>query len=162
MAAWRMAMRGRYRPSDGSWLEPARAMWPHCRDLGVAAITYDSIQNDDFARYTQQNPPGGWAQLASSRKANLRRFVYEMRVGDVLYVKEGLEIVGKGIILSDYRFDLVGPIPGDLGTQWRHQRQVRWNRGFQAIRIQLGRTQRATIELLTEKGVARVEAMQLR
>ena len=46
MAAWRMA-RGWYDPADGTLLDPPREMWLRCRELGVAAITYDDVQDDD-------------------------------------------------------------------------------------------------------------------
>src|SRR5262249_4105109 len=84
-------------------------------------------------RRGRQNRPPHWAELDSSRRASLRRLVCEMAVGDVIYVKDGPKIVGKGIVEEDYRFDRVGIIPGALGTRWRHQRKVKWLRSFREV-----------------------------
>ena len=100
MAAWRMAMRGTIHPADQSRVYPPIEMWPCCHKLGVAAITYDPVKDDDFAAYNPLNLPNGWAQLTNPQKVSLKRFVYEMQEGDVIYVRESPKIVGKGIVLG--------------------------------------------------------------
>ncbi len=160
MAAWRMAMRGWYNPADGTLLDHPREMWSQCFELGVAAITYDDVQDDDFTKYSRDNPPDGWSKLASSRKHSLSCFIYQMQVGDVIYVKQAGLIIGRGVVASDYHFDLVGPIPGDLNTKWRHQRRVGWCRNFEPRTVSIGNTQRPTIVSLTAADVARVETTE--
>ena len=156
MTVWRMAMRGRHDPSNGSWLEPAREMWLRCRDLGVAAITYDPVECDDFRNYTRDHPPQRWREMTPSQRYALARFIYEMQVGDVIYVKQGRTIVGRGIIAGDYHFDLVD-LPGDLGTRWRHQRRVGWCSDFGIREVTLGKQQNVAIVRLTQADVTLVE-----
>ena len=105
MAAWRMAMRGRF-DEDENWADPPDEMWPECHRLRVAAITYGPIRDVDFGKYAQPDRAPGFADLAPARKQSLRRFVRKMQVGDVIYVKQGPQIVGKGIVEEDYQFDL--------------------------------------------------------
>src|SRR6266498_5501599 len=107
MAAWRMAFRSGadvHRECD----QCPHERWPQCRDLGVAAITYDPIQDIDFSPYSseKQFPPkvkAAWSQLAPSQKASLRRFLSEMQEEDIIYVKQKELIVGKGVI-GPYKF----------------------------------------------------------
>ena len=80
-------------------------MWPHCRELGIAAITYYPLHDTDLSRYPKGEPKHLWAQLTSSQKASLRRVAYEMKEGDIIYVKQGPRIVGRGVINGSYQFD---------------------------------------------------------
>jgi hypothetical protein len=161
MAAWRMAMRGRIHPADQSWLDPPIEMWPYCRGRGIAAITYDPVQDDDFDRYSQEYPPKGWAHLGSIQKTSLKRFVYEMQERDVIYVRESPKIVGKGIVVGEYKFDLEPLVPNALGVRWRHQRRVEWL-DFQEVAITIGKQHAMTLVPLTPDDVARIERTQSR
>lgn len=96
MNAWRMS----FRAGTGG-----EEMWPHCHRLGVAVIEYGPVDDVDLSRYSPGEPRAAWSQLAPSQQASLRRFVYEMDVGDLIYVKQGPKIAGKGVVTSHYQFD---------------------------------------------------------
>jgi hypothetical protein len=80
-------------------------MWPDCLKLGVAAITYDPLAKTDLTKYPRGEPKILWNELEPSQKASLRRVVYEMAEGDVIYVKDGQRIVDRGTVTGAYRFD---------------------------------------------------------
>ena len=149
MSVWRMAFRaGKNGPS----------LWPKCQRLGVAAIEYSPVDDLDFSRYSEGEPRDAWSQLAPSQKASLRCLVYKMQVGDVIYVKEGPLIVGKGIITGRYHFDKKSRIrdPND-DSYWQHLRKVSWVHDFAPIRIQVGRQQQQVVEALSDEDLVRIE-----
>ena len=159
MAAWRMAMRGRI-ADDGSWMDDPVEMWPQCAEAGVAAITYFPVENVDLSQFAEPNQVPGWAQLAPAQQHSLHRFVWEVRVGDVIYVKQGPMIVGKGVVQGDYQFDREGQIScgdGIAVIYWRHQRQVSWSPNFQPICIQVGQPQIVALVQLDAEDIARIE-----
>jgi hypothetical protein len=96
MTAWRMAFRV---GTNGNEL------WPDCQRVGVAGIAYDSVVNTDLSQYSEGEPNLNLAKLAPSQRASLKRFVYLMEKEDVIYVKQGPRIVGKGIVDGPYRFE---------------------------------------------------------
>ena len=147
MSAWRMAFRAGNKGDE---------MWPICRELGVAALTYRLVGDIDLTNFPKCIPQENWSKLASPKKASLRRFM-EMREGDVIYVKQGPKIVGKGVVSGPYHFDSLGQIQTPDGTRWKHQRPVNWVRSFPEITIQVGRNQLFLIDPLTEEDVARIE-----
>lgn len=132
-------------------------MWPQCHRLGVAAIEYGPVDDIDFSLHSEGEPKAAWAQLKAAQKASLRCLVYKMQVGDVIYVKEGLMIVGKGIVTGPYRFDKKDRIQELNGAYWQHQRAVSWSAEFSAVPIKLGRAQQFVVEELTKEDVKRVE-----
>lgn len=148
MNAWRMSLRAGNKGDE---------MWPICRHLGVAAIQYNSLDDIDLSQYKADEPKPGWAQLEPSQKASIRRFVYEMQKGDIIYVKEGPMIVGKGVIIGDYKFDKKNRIKEPSGAYWQHQRSVNWSRGFFKTRIQIGKSQQFTIERITAEDIQKIE-----
>lgn len=146
MAAWRMAFRA---GKNGD------SLWDDCFRLGVAAIQYDQVDDLDLSFYAPNEPKEVLFSLAPAQKASLRRFVHEMHHrhskadGDVIYVKEGPTIVGKGIIESGYFFDGENQIREPKGAYWQHQRRASWLRDFQPIKIQLGRSPLFVVEELS-------------
>lgn len=116
MAAWRMAFRAGTNGYD---------LWPECRRLGIAIIEYGPLDDTDLSKYELGEPVHLWKQLAPTQQTSLRRFVGEMKPRDVIYVKSGPKIVGKGTIRGPYRFDGDGVVEHD-GVFWRHQREVKW------------------------------------
>jgi hypothetical protein len=135
-------------------------MWPQCSEAGVAAITYYPVENVDLGQYTYPDQVPSWDELAPAQKLSLQRFVWEVRVGDVIYVKQGPMIVGKGVVQGDYQFDQEGQIYcGDESSvvYWRHQRQVRWCPNFRPVHIQVGQPQIVTLVPLNTADVARVK-----
>ena len=136
-------------------------MWPKCVRLGVAAITYYPLERTDLRVYPKFEPHKLWKQLAVSQKVSLRRVVYEMQGGDIIYVKKGPKIVGKGVIQGSpnrraYQFDSRFQITDPQGVPWAHQVRVDWAGEFPEIDILLG-SEQYTVKNLTEQEVARIE-----
>lgn len=148
MTSWRMSFRAG---------KKGKELWPLCHELGVAAIEYTPVDDLDLSKFEPGEPRSAWSQLAPAQSASLRRFVYEMNVGDVIYVKQGLMIVGKGQVTSDYWFDKKNRVSGPDGTPWQHQRKVAWTPGFPEIFAQVGKTQQFTLEPLKLEDVARID-----
>jgi hypothetical protein len=46
-----------------------------------------------------------WDQLKPTQKASLPRVAREMKPGDVIYAKQGPQIIDKGIVRAAYAFD---------------------------------------------------------
>lgn len=136
-------------------------MWPECVRLGVAAITYYPLETTDLSRYPEFEPRRLWKQLAVSQKVSLRRVAYEMQGGDVIYVKQGPKIVGKGTIQDSlnrraYRFDSRFQITDPHGIPWAHQVPVDWSGDFSQIDMLLG-SEQYTVKQLSAHEVARIE-----
>jgi hypothetical protein len=133
MATWRMAMRRGYRGED---------MFRHkCRELHLAAITYEPIQQIDLSRFSREDAPPGWDKLASSQKGSISKFAWEIRGGDKLYVRDSDEpnlLVAFGHILGKdgklaYFYDEDSPIKTESGDVWRHLLRVDWDDTFQPL-----------------------------
>jgi hypothetical protein len=157
MAAWRMAFR------DG---KNGPELWPRCQELRIAAIEYGPIDDIDFSLYPDEEhlPTAvkeAWSRLESSQRASFRHFRWEMEEKDIIYVKQGPLIVGKGVV-GPYQFKKNGPIQGRNGEYWQHQRPVSWVLGFPEVRIQLGSQQIATVKRLTDKDVEGLERVASR
>jgi hypothetical protein len=146
--AWRMSFRcGNQGPT----------LWPQCVQLGVAVITYSPFMDVDLSTYSEGEPRRLWALLAPSQKASLRRVAYEITKGDVIYVKHGRKIVGKGIAQSSYQYDSRGRLQDPYGEPWRHQVPVNWVSDFAEIEILLGAEQ-LTVKELSPHDVRMLEA----
>lgn len=145
--SWRIAFRcGNQGPS----------LWPQCFRLGIAAITYDYIDETDLSKYPPGEPKELWDELAPTQKSSLRRLAYEMRKGDTVYVKEGGKIVGKGTIIGGYKFDYKNAIQDTYGNYWHHQRPVKWEQNFVPVPIRFGAEQH-TVRPLTESDVKMID-----
>jgi len=75
-----------------------KSFWGLCKKLKVAAITYAPVSKFDLTHYPAGEPKELWTQLAPTQKLSLRHLAYDMKKGDIIYVKEGKTIVGKGIV----------------------------------------------------------------
>ncbi len=150
MALWRMAFRDY---TDGP------SFWSQCQQLGVAAITYRPVADIDFSQHATDHPTPGWSDLQPGEKGCLRHFVHDMAVGDLVYVKEGPLIVGRGIVIGAYQFNRAAPIvvPGGI-CPYRHQRRVRWCPEFQMVQVQVGQPQITTLLQLDPGDVELIEA----
>ena len=134
-------------------------MWPDCLRLGVAAITYSPLARTDLSKYPKGEPKELWAQLKPTQKASLRRVAYEMKAHDVIYVKEGPKIVGKGVIQDRYQFDSKFRLIDPGGVPWAHQVPVEWVSDFPAIQIPLGSSQQLTVEELSADHLDRLASI---
>jgi hypothetical protein len=137
-------------------------MWPKCLQFNVAAITYDPLAKTDLSKHLPGEPAALWSQLAPSQTASLRRVAYEMKGGDIIYVKQGPRIIDKGVIkgasgriayIFDSRFRIVDP----YNVPWAHQVPVEWAADFPLIDIQVGRSQQYTVEKLLPHDIQRLE-----
>ena len=130
-------------------------MWPDCFRLGVAAITYRPLEKTDLSKYLEGEPKELWAQLEATQKASLRRVAYEMKQGDVIFVKEGPEIVGRGVVEGGkeraYEFDSGGRLKTPSGLTWSHQVPVKWASDFPPVKIFLGSEPLTVKELSPDK-----------
>ena len=115
MTAWRMAFRCGTNGFD---------LWPECRRIGMAVIQYDAVQDIDLSLYNRDDLPEDWADLGGPQKTSLRRFVFEMKPKEVVYVQSGPVISGKGIVDSNYYFD--ENVFRVNGHPWQHQRRIEW------------------------------------
>lgn len=136
-------------------------MWPHCYELGVAAITYSPLEKTDLSKYREGEPKKLWAELKPAQKASLRRVAYEMKGGDVIYVKQGPKIVSKGVVsgrhgVRAYRFDSRFRLKGPDGWPWPHQVPVKWVSDFPEARILLG-SEQLTVKQLSTDTLKRLE-----
>ena len=137
--------------------EGGREMWPDCRKKGVAAIYSSAMQGIDLSDYARGEPKDAWHQLATPHHYSMDKFVHEMKRGDVIYVKQGPQIVGKGIVQRKYQFVANSTIRHSPKRPWQHQLKVRWDDAFSPVTYQLGDQQRYTIRELTDEDTRRFE-----
>lgn len=142
MKIWRMSFRVGIQGHE---------MWPNCYELGVAAMTYYPLAEVNLSLYPKNEPKELWSELAPSQKASLRRVAYEMKACDIIYVKQGPRIVGKGIVQDSYQFDSKYRIIDTNKVPWAHQVPVKWESDFSEIRILLGSEQLTVKELSRDK-----------
>jgi 5-methylcytosine-specific restriction endonuclease McrA len=132
------------------------SLWRECFRLGVAAIAYEPLDKTDLTKYPKGEPKKLWAQLWPAQQASLRRVAYEMKAGDVIYVKEGPQIAGKGVVRGSYKFDYKFRLLA-YGEPWTHQVPVEWQPDFPPVRILLGAEQ-LTVKELSADEVRKIEA----
>jgi hypothetical protein len=111
-------------------------MWPICRQYDIAIICYQPIDHIDFSKTNIANvkKDKGWQELYSSQKASITKFAYEMEIGDIIYVKQGKEIVAKGEIRSKYKYELCKKARDEDYYLWPHQRKVIWDNSFRSVK----------------------------
>lgn len=131
-------------------------MWPDCFRLGIAAITYYPLVRTDLSQYHYGEPKELWKQLEPSQKASLRRVAYEMKAGDIIFVKQGTKIVSKGVVKGSYQFDSKFRLIDPNGEPWAHQVPVKWVSEFPAIKILLG-AEPLTVKKLSLDDVKKLE-----
>jgi predicted HNH restriction endonuclease len=131
-------------------------MWPHCKELGIAAITYLPIAKIDLSRYPIGEPKKYWNQLEPTQKASIRRLSKEMKKGDVIYVKQGPKIISKGVVTGKYRFDTSFSLLDPDKDPWAHQIPVKWQQDFVPINILLG-SEPLTVKELSRNDVNAIE-----
>lgn len=134
MTTWRMAFRCGSRGEE---------LWPTCKRLGVAAISYEGIDDFDLSQYPKNALTDQWSVLSPSQKSSLKHVAYDMAKGDVIYVKQGTNIVGRGKVLGPYVFRLK-KIPEYF---WPHQVPVAWESDFKEFKSPLGAIQHTVLRL---------------
>lgn len=147
MTIWRMSFRAGNQGYE---------MWSDCFSLGVAAITYYPLLKIDLSQYSYGEPKELWKQLEPSQKASLRRVAYEMKAGDIIYVKQGTKIVSKGVVKGSYQFDSEFRLIDPNGNPWAHQVPVKWESEFPEVKISLG-AEPLTVKKLSPNDVKKIE-----
>ena len=147
MTVWRMA----FRVGSGGY-----DMFPYCLKYAVAATTYDPLAYTDLSKYPKYEPKELWRQLRPTQKASLGRLAYEMKRGDVIYVKHGKEIICKGVVKGRYRFDEANRIAEHGGVPWSHQVPVTWDNGFPRVEMLFG-GEPVTVFRLSDEQVKKLE-----
>lgn len=142
MNTWRMAMK---LGNQGI------SLWPYFHEKSVAAITYYPVIDYNLSLYSKENRPKTWNELHPSQKGSLDCVAYEMKPGDIIYVKEGKTIVSKGKVLTSYFYDASGDIKDENGEIWPHRVYVKWDDSFPQIELLLGAEQTAVLKLDQER-----------
>lgn len=104
--------------------EQAR-MWDECVEMQSIRLGWDYISNlldfddkKDIVKALQEANNNDSSFMNDSLA--LWQFAYGMNVGDVVYVKKGInKIIGRGIVESNYGYD-------ESLTTYRHTRKVSW------------------------------------
>lgn len=109
------------------------SLWSQCKARQAAVITYDQFHEFDLGPWPTGEPESRWTQLEASQKYSLDAVRYQMRVGDVIYAKDGPFIVGRGTVKRNYRFE--PDVLGDRDYRWGHHVQVAWQSSFPATPI---------------------------
>ena len=88
----------------------------------------------------------------NSNRASMRHFTYDMNIGDTVYIrKEKGMIVGKGKIVSGYKYDKNSAISGEIPEiPWEHYREVEWDESFKPFKFS-DITQHTVLELKDER-----------
>lgn len=118
-------------------------MFIGCRQMGLAAITYNPLSKTDLSRYgpEPEHRPPGWYELAASQKGSISKFAWQIRAGDKLYVRDSARpnlLVGFGYVLGKegelaYMYNERSPIKTSEGEVWRHLIAVNWEDGFAEV-----------------------------
>lgn len=138
MTTWRMAFRQGNKGYD---------LWPLCFEFGVAAISYGPLDKTNLSRFPPGEPSDLWQMLSPSQKSSLKLVAYEMAKGDVIYVKHGPLIVGRGTVQGRYKFKLNRNIFDSDNYLWPHQVPVAWESDFPSFRLLLGGEQNTVLKL---------------
>ncbi len=143
------------------WGSEGRELWSKCRELGIAAIGYYGERwrpiVKEFSKMPRAKYDAAWRRGQPGNTAgqsSLWRFAREMDRGDIIYVKQGTSIVGKGVVLSDYRYQ-----PGvmrDPKCRWEHYRRVDWDPTFKTVPLLLG-AEPFTVLPLNETRLGKIE-----
>ena len=147
MNYWRMA----FRVGAGG-----REMWPECLRRGIAAITYEPLSEVNLSQYPTFEPKALWQRLESSQKFSLGAVAYKMKKGDVIFVKQGPEIISRGVVRNGYTFESSLDLRDHNGLAWPHQVPVVWERNFLRVKCLVG-AEMSTIKLLTASDIEKLK-----
>lgn len=138
------------------WGNKGRELWPYCFEQGIAAIGYYDGDNisivDDCSKISEDEYNHIWRTKgvnAPAAQGSLKKLAYRMEKGDIIYAKEGVNIVGKGTIKTQYKYK---PNVLDVdGILWEHYVEVDWEKDFQQFKLDLEANQHTVLELNTER-----------
>lgn len=109
-----------YSPGEGS------CMWDEFYNSGIMAIGWGQI--GDLSNFDSKDAIKNKMKEVYDENLTYRnsahatwQFANEMKIGDTIFVKKGMhQIVGRGIVFSDYEFD------NDRDDEFKNIRQVEW------------------------------------
>lgn len=95
-----------YAPGEGS------CMWDEFYESGIMAIGWGEI--GDLSTFPNKEAMKEKMKEVYDKNLSYKnsahatwQFVNEMKIGDIIFVKKGMhEIIGKGIVMSDYEYDI--------------------------------------------------------
>ena len=138
------------------------SIWPACYQRGVASTGEYNDDGEGVPDLTDV-PASEFASLWNSYSLknitgriaiyNLR---YKMARGDVIYAKDGPEIVGCGIVTSEYQYDPC--IMDGSDAEWEHFVRVDWDHNFSPIKALLG-AERQRLLLLKPGQITEIESL---
>lgn len=135
-------------------------MFEKCLSEKVAAITYHPLTYTDLRKHPYLEPSEKWKQLKPTQNASLKRFAYEIKVNDIIYVKQGPSIVGRGKVVGPYKFNKNTEIYCPKENEpWFHQMDVKWENDFIPFRLLLG-SEQFTVIPLDKDQVSKIEMEQ--
>ena len=105
---------------------PGAEKWEECQQNGVMLLGWGEI--GDLSEYGSKAEMKRKMQQAYDNESSYTnsahatwQFVHEMKIGDVVFVKKGTsEILGRGIVESDYMYD------STRQDAYKNVREVRW------------------------------------
>ncbi len=126
-------------------------MWPECFTRGIAALSYYHdgepvvgdcrlISEDEYNEIWKRKRP-----KAIPARISLRNLAYVMKEKDIIYVKNGPYIVGKGKVIREYQFD--PDILKGAKAEWEHYVEVDWQNDFNEFQLILGPEQYTLLKL---------------
>ncbi len=122
-------------------------LWPECYDRGIAAIGEYNEYDDsipDLRHMSEAEFGDLWNRgdfTSITARISFTNLRFRMTTGDVIYVKGQKEIVGCGVVTSEYDYDT--NIMGGT-ADWEHFVRVKWDPDFKPIKALLG-AERLTI-----------------
>jgi len=130
-------------------------LWSDCYERGIAAMSYYGYDGEpvvgDCSKLTDNEYDDIWRTKginATSPQGSLKKVAYKMKKEDVIYAKEGVNIVGKGVITEEYDYD-PNILNGSEST-WEHFVRVDWEKDFLPFKLNLEANLHIVIKLNEE------------
>ena len=138
------------------------SMWHECYQRGVASMSEYNEDGEGVPDLTDV-PASEFAAIWNSysfrnitSRIGIYNLRYKMACGDVIYAKDGPEIVGCGVVTSEYQYDPT--VMDGSDAEWEHFVRVDWNHNFRPIKALLG-AERQTLLLLKSGQIAELDSL---
>ena len=116
-------------------------LWPECYDRGIASIgeyNEDGEGVPNLRHLSESEFANLWNRgdfTSVTARMSLFNLRFRMTTGDVIYTKGPKEIIGCGVVVSEYNYD---PNIMEGTADWEHFVRVKWNPDFKPIKALLG------------------------
>ncbi|TGC09458.1 HNH endonuclease [Methanolobus halotolerans] len=131
-------------------------VWEQCKKQGIAAMGYYDADGipivGDCSKFSEEMFDAIWRASSinsPSAQSSLKHVAYHMKKGDIIYVKQGTEIVGKGKITRGYKYK--PDIVKQDSVSWEHYLKVDWDENFKPFTLDLGANQHIVLKLDSER-----------